>query len=280
MTSNPFNPFPWYDMRVTACFLSIGKLFFSFCVTAMALSILSLFSTEVSAKEIVKVGLYHFPPFAVIEKGQVTGTAVDMIREMNRFQKKYQFVVFPTTPRRRYLDFKKGRYDMLIFESIHWGWKKYSVDASNVFLKGGEVYVALAKPGRGEGFFSDFESKKMVGMLGYHYGFAKFNANPKHLERRFSMNLTNDHERNIKLILSGKRGDIAVVTQSYLSQYLLKNPVAKRKLLISKQLDQEYNHTILIRRGIQPTVKEINRLLKNMERKGRLKPLWKALGIQ
>ncbi|MGK0291122.1 MAG: polar amino acid transport system substrate-binding protein [bacterium] len=239
---------------------------------------LILVHTTASAK-VIKVGAYYFAPFVEKGKGrELKGLTIDIVKAINSFQKKYQFKIVLTSPRKRYRDLKNKKIDMLIFESISWGWKKQHVHASNVFLKGGEVYVALAKKGRNQNFFSSFRKKKMVGILGYHYGFANFNSNPKFLKKTYNMYLTNSNKSNIRMILKNKV-DIAVVTKSYLDRFFFQNPQFKKRLLVSKKLDQAYQHTMLIKKGIRPDVKEINKILTKMKRSGELAKIWKQYGI-
>lgn len=241
--------------------------------------ILNLMTPCSYAKKNVRVGISHFPPFIVINEDQVSGMAIDMLNAMNRFQENFRFTTIITAPGRRILDFKDRRYDLSLFDNINWGWKELDVDASIVYLTGGEVYIALAKKGRGEAFFSDFSKKTMIGILGYHYGFAGFNSSPKFLKKKFNMQLTTSNLGSIKMVLVGNRGDIAVVTKSFLSQYLLRHPEDRKKLLISEKMDQVYNHTIIVRRWIRPTVDEINQLLIEMDKAGVLKPIWRSYGI-
>jgi len=33
-----------------------------------------------------------------------------------------------------------------MFDNLAWGWSGYNVDSSEVFLRGGEVYIAKAEP--------------------------------------------------------------------------------------------------------------------------------------
>ena len=54
----------------------------------------------------------------------------------------------------------------------------------------------------------------------------------------------------------------------------------KSKLLISKKLDQEYQHAVLVRPNIRPSVDEINSMLENLYRSGILEKLWKKYGIE
>jgi hypothetical protein len=101
-------------------------------------------SVSVQAIEIVKVGVYEFPPYVFVGE-KATGITVEMIGLMNKFQKDYKFEVVTTTPQRRYKDFNDKKFDMLLFESKGWGWLKYPIAGSIAFLKGGEHYISLPR---------------------------------------------------------------------------------------------------------------------------------------
>jgi polar amino acid transport system substrate-binding protein len=92
------------------------------------------------------------------------------------------------------------------------------------------------------------------------------------------MMLTPDNDRNIKLLLE-ERGDIAVVTKAYLQSFLLVNPGVKSRLLISDNLDQVYNHTVLLRPGILPNIDEINAMLSDLKKTGEMQKLLEKYGI-
>lgn len=227
----------------------------------------------------VNVGGYIFPPFVEkYDNGEYGGLALEMIALMNRSQEHYEFRFVPTSPKRRYKDFEEDRYDMILFESIRWGWEGRNVASSRVYLDGGEVYIARTEGGRDQRFFDDLEDKSLAVFLGYHYGFADFNADTDFLKRRFNATATLSHDDNIRLVLSG-RVDIAVITQSFLKRYLKRHPDAAARLLISEKLDQPYRHTVLVRKGVRPDVTEINRLLTAMEESGELSALWRKHGI-
>ena len=153
------------------------------------------------------------------------------------------------------------------------------MEVSKVYQKGGEVYVALKKIGRDESYFTDFSTKRMIGISGFHYSFAGFNYEEDYLVKNFNMLLTPDNGRNMKLLLSD-RGDIAVVTQTYLQRFLLENPDVSSSLLISKKLDQKYNHTVLLRPGISPSVDEMNEMLHKLKTSGEMNILFKKYGLE
>lgn len=231
------------------------------------------------AREQVIVGLAHFPPFIVNEGGKVGGLALDMLALMNAQQSKYEFVALPTLSTTRHKVFDLGRYDMSMFDNLKWGWEGRDVDASDIYLRGGEIYISQADPGKTQDYFDNLDNKKMVGIKGYHYGFAGFNPDPAYLTQKFNMELTGSNSGSIQMILAGTRGDIAVVTKSYLAMYLNEHPDAREKILVSEKFDQAYAHRIILRRNISPTIGEINQLLAALKQNGQLDALWSRFGL-
>ncbi len=228
----------------------------------------------------VKVGGYAFPPFVELsDNKKPSGITLDLIKKMNTFQQKYRFEFVLTSPKRRYQSFENGMYDLIFFESMVWGWQGKNVAASKVFLQGGEVYITKKTPEKNQFYFNDFKGKSMAGILGYHYQFADFNSDRTFLESRYNMKLFNRHSAIFKPIITG-RIDIAVVTLSYLKNYLKTHPEIKDQIMISKKYDQIYNHTVLVRQNANPSVHDINHLLDEMGQQGLLKALWERYGIQ
>jgi len=239
-----------------------------------------LFCPAAWAGQVVHVGGYDFPPFVEDSAGHAHGLALDMIAALNKAQTEYEFQFVPTTARRRYADLSEGRIDAIFFESPEWDWaeKGYKVDFSNVFLRGGEVFIALKKPGRGQEWFADLKGKRIVGILGYHYGFAGFNSDPDWLARTWNMKLVTNHKSSIDMVLAD-RMDVAIVTDAYLNAFLNANAEAAERLLVSNRYDQLYSHRAVVRRGGPIEVGTVNRLLADMERDGTLPRLWREAGI-
>lgn len=226
----------------------------------------------------VKVGMYPFAPFVMVENESISGMSMDLIDAMNRVQSTYTFEPILIPPKRRYQSYKDGHYDIIFYESKAWGWEDIYIDESNVYQTGGEVYVALNAPARDQSYFDDLKEKKIIGIVGFHYGFAGFNANESYLVKTLNMILTPNNTRNFNLLLKG-RGDVAIVTKAYLQRYLLDFPELKSKLLISEKLDQEYQHTILVRPKSQPNVNEINSYLDDLKSKGEMTKLLTKYGL-
>ncbi len=88
----------------------------------------------VSAKQVVLVGLAHFPPFIEARDDRIGGLAKDMLEIMNTHQSRYFFKAVPTLPATRHETFKLGRYDMSMFDNLALGWQGYDVESSRVTI--------------------------------------------------------------------------------------------------------------------------------------------------
>ncbi len=164
-----------------------------------------------------------FPPYTVRpESGADTGLLPQLVEALNQLQTDYQFVLVPTSIPRRFNDFKEGRVDMAIFENPDWGWKDIPHTLVDMGLEDAEIFVAQKKPNRDESYFKDLTDKRLALYSGYHYEFANFNADPKYLADTYKATLTYSHDSNLLMVLRA-RADIALVTRSYLSDYLLRN---------------------------------------------------------
>ena len=227
------------------------------------------------AAQPVRVGVYPFLPF--VDKS--SGLTFDLVQAMNAFQTDYQFEVVNTSANRRYRDMTRGAFSVMLFENLKWGWEAGAVDSSKVFLRGdGEVYVARSAPGRGQEFFQALNDKKILGVLGYHYSFANYETDQALLASKYHITFSADNAVSLRNLLGG-HGDVAVITKSYLSRFLVQNPDARDKLLVSDHMDQAYAHTVLVKKGSNPSAQDMDTLLARMEAAGVLKKLWAKYGI-
>jgi polar amino acid transport system substrate-binding protein len=242
-------------------------------LTTLLIFSLLLVGVVAHAKEQIRVGLYHFPPFVVNEGDQVGGLASELLALMNTHQEEFEFVPVATSPSTRHEILSLGRCDISMFEQAEWGWENYDVDITEPFLDGSEVYIALAKPDRDQRYFDSFDDKTMIGVKGYHYRFANYNSNRDYLEQHFNMQLTPSNLGSIQMVLQGQRGDIAVVTRSFLGQFLKDHPEQKERLLVSEKLDQTYHLSAVLRKGISLDIATLNALIKTLIEDGSLAPL-------
>jgi len=233
----------------------------------------------VSAAQLVRVGAAHFPPYTVRpESGADTGLLPQLVEALNRSQHDYQFVLVPTSIPRRFGDFKQGRVDLAIFENPEWGWKDIPHTSVDMGLEDAEIFVAQRQPGRDQAYFGDLTGKRLALFSGYHYEFANFNADPKFLAQNYNATLTYSHDSNLLMVLRG-RSDIALVTRSYLSDYLLRNEKVADELLVSQRIDQVYHHYAIIRPAAPISGEAFGQLLQGLRDNGELLKIFQPYRI-
>ncbi len=208
---------------------------------------MGLMALPVGAAQEVRVGAAHFPPYTVRpETGADTGLLPQLVQDLNALQSDYHFVLVPTSIPRRFRDFQDGRIDMAIFENPDWGWQKIEHTSVDMGLEDAEIFVSKRGEHRDQTYFADLTGKRLALFSGYHYAFADFNADPQFLADHFNATLTYSHDSNLMMVLRD-RADIALVTRSYLYDYLNRNPGVAKELLISDRIDQLYHHYALLR---------------------------------
>lgn len=207
----------------------------------------ALWQLPTSAAQLVRIGAAHFPPYTVRpEQGADTGLLPQLVEALNAQQSDYQFVLVPTSIPRRFRDFQQGRVDMAIFENPEWGWQDIPHTNVDLGLEDAEIFVTQRKPGRDQSYFADLRGKRLAVFSGYHYAFAHFNPDPKYMAEQFNATLTYSHDSNLLMVARG-RADIALVTRSYLSDFMVRNPDTAAQFLVSERIDQIYHHYALLR---------------------------------
>jgi ABC-type amino acid transport substrate-binding protein len=240
---------------------------------------LALLSMGISAAQEVRVGAYHFPPYVVAPgPGESKGLLPSMLKHLNELQSDFRFVVVPTSSARRHRDFNQGRYDLIFFESPTWGWQESAFDKVDLQLQDAELFVARAEPGRGEDYFDSLSGKRLALIHGYHYAFAQFNTNPQFLVANYQAELGYSCDSNLLRVIHG-RSDVALVTRSYLEDFLRRHPEHTDNLLISRRIDQLYRHKALLRPDAPISVGQLEPLLRSFRDSGRQQALFKPFGI-
>jgi ABC-type amino acid transport substrate-binding protein len=225
------------------------------------------------AGEPVRVGAYHFPPYVVKpESAQPEGVLPELLAAINALQSNYRFTLVPTSVTRRYRDLQSGRFDLILFESPGWGWQSTAHTSLDLQIQDAEVYVALAEPGRDQRYFDQLKGKRLALYSGYHYGFAGFNANQQFLREQHEAVLTYSHDSNLLMLMRG-RADIAVITRSYLQRYQSRYPKRSEALLVSKRVDQVYQHHALFGENSALTPQAFAELLLALNQDGQLDAL-------
>jgi ABC-type amino acid transport substrate-binding protein len=249
---------------------------------AAGLSILALGALwwmPASAAQLVRIGAAHFPPYTVRpEQGADTGLLPQLVEALNALQSDYQFVLVPTSIPRRFRDFQQGRVDMAIFENPKWGWQDIAHTDVDLGLEDAEIFVAQHAPGRDQSYFADLKGKRLAVFSGYHYAFANFNPDPKYMAEHFNATLTYSHDSNLLMVARG-RADIALVTRSYLSDFLVRNADMAGQFLVSERVDQVYHHYALLRPKAPISGPAFSELLKRLRDNGELLKIFEPYRI-
>ncbi len=231
----------------------------------------------------IVIGAYYFPPIVNFGPEQhPVGLLADLVRQLQADIPGVHFRIFHTSPRRRYLDFDAGLYDVIFFENPDWGWSGRDISISPPLLKDQDVYVALRKPGRDLSFFDRIEDRKIVALAGYHYGFTARTGASGSTSRDLSMELSDNNERNLQLIKADRPSvaEIAVINRSFLQLHLVRHPEDRDLLLTSDHPDQSYQLRIIARKDGPASADELIRMLKPMIIDGRYSRMVQKWGLQ
>ncbi len=235
-------------------------------------ALLSVGAVQAFAQE-VKVGAYHFPPYAIKpETATPGGLLPELLSALNSSQTKYHFSLVPTSVTRRYADLQSARFDLILFESPAWGWQSIPHQSADLHIEDAEVYVARQEAGRDQRYFLELADKRFALYSGYHYGFAGFNSDPDYLKKHFKVTFTYSHDSNL-LMVQRKRVDLTIVARSYLALYFRDNPEYRSQLLVSEREDQIYRHRALLRHQAPLDGAQLRHLLDDLKDTGVLMPL-------
>ncbi|MFI7857055.1 substrate-binding periplasmic protein [Pseudomonas promysalinigenes] len=227
----------------------------------------------------VKIGAAHFPPYTVRpEQGADTGLLPQLVEALNRLQQDYRFVLVPTSIQRRFGDFQQARTDMAIFENPEWGWQQIPHQTVDMGLEDAEVFVASQANAGDQHYFDSLAGKRLALFNGYHYAFANFNPDPNYLRKAYNATLTYSHDSNLLMVQAG-RSDIALVTRSYLSDFLARNPESVSQLVASQRVDQVYHHYALLRPDAPISDRQFAKLMRDLRDSGELARIFRPYRI-
>lgn len=250
----------------------------SFIIITLLLHVPLALSDDANQPTPISVGAYEFPPFFEINGGTYSGITPLLVKAFNEAQDDYIFELTLTSPKRRYIDFERGRIQMLFFEDPKWGWKGYPIATSKEFLKGGEVFIAKKNRATNPAIFKNIEQRRIAAMLGYHYRFADWNSDTKALKKRFNIRLLSHSSAIVKQVIRGKV-EIGIVSKAFLDRELYRNPNLQKKLTTSGFYDQHYSHRVMLANNANISIETINSILKKLHDNGTLKRILSQFGL-
>ena len=169
------------------------------------------------------------------------GLTYELVDAMNRFQHDYVFQLVDTG-QSRYRDMSQGAFQMMLFENIKWdGMRKRSRPVKSFCKVTARCSSRAVHQDAMPATSNDLAARHILAVTGYHYGFANFEADPTILSRNYRITFSANCEISLRNLLAG-RGDVAVVTKSYLSNYLLNHREAASNCWCPDHFDQTYAH--------------------------------------
>lgn len=252
-----------------------------FCCVALVFGLAMVAASEAGAesreRQTVIVGGYQFEPFVDV----TGGVAPKFLQLLNDRQDQFEFRFLEIPARRRYSLMQAGKVDMILFEMLAWGWedKAALVAVTPPLLSGAEVFISRAEDYRQDPqIFERLQSKKLALTLGYHYGFAGFNANPDFLKKTYDVVLSDFQRYTLRHVLVGS-ADLAVVNEAFLERAFIQAPDLRYRLKVSPKPDQQYRLPVMVRKNGPISEADVVALLHQLEKSGELRAFFEAEGL-
>lgn len=253
----------------------MGRLQIAWFVSSMLLAMPSW----AKDKTTIFVGGYHFSPYVNVKSyGDYSGLSIDLIAALNRVQNTYQFVFVSTSASHRHAAYARGRFQMMLFEDLSWGWDGFNVNAVPLDFEDGEVYITQRLPERKQSYFDDISGKTLTLVTGYHYQIVDFETSKTAIDQQYQAIFVNNNQASISAI-TRHRADIAPVTWSYLQYHLKLWPEKRDQLLVSEKWDQKYRHMALLHPEAKISAEEFASYLDALRASGKFAKLAERYGI-
>ncbi|WP_181847734.1 transporter substrate-binding domain-containing protein [Thalassospira profundimaris] len=245
-------------------------LFRFLCVVAAV-----LFAGPVQAqyRTSVMVGVYEYSVIHFYQNGVQTGFAHDLIDRLNRIQDTYKFVAVETSPRRRYQDMAMGNIDMVLLQNPDWNWSGRGVDFSTPIVREYDLLVALRDRVYGPAYFEEILEYSLAGVLGFHYRFVDFVADPQELERILNVSLLYNESEVLEAVMR-KDADVGIVSAGFISRQFRQVEGIGEKIAIGPRADNSYPLVAVISRKAPLTVERFDTYLDALRASNQIAPLW------
>jgi len=241
---------------------------------------LSALSGAAAAQQPVYVAAYDFPPF--FSDTLETDVTTELVDLLNTSQSSYEFIIQAIPPNGRYQALSEnGCCDVILFESPIWGWQERALDIASTLplLKGRERLVTKKVAGRTQAFLDNLKGKTLGGVRGYHYLMAGEILDSAEVAERYDIYLADSRITNVRMLLGG-RIDAAVLNDELLSALRNASVNYLDQLFVSEQIEHEYEMSVLIAPNKNISRDEMQRLLRDLARDGRLDTLFARFNLQ
>ncbi|WP_297021316.1 ABC transporter substrate-binding protein [Thalassospira sp.] len=241
------------------------------------LTVLFAISTAQGQERVpVKVGAYEYGVVYFFDDGRPSGMVPSLIRLLNDSQDEYAFELVETSSRRRYRSVTNGEVDLVLLESSKWEWEELDVLFSDPIVQEQDLYLTLAGRGDADMRFSDVTSYPMLCVLGFHYGFAGFNADPEYMRSNFDVLLRYNEKEVLDGLLAGE-APIGVVSAGFLALEFGTNPDVRDRVTIASQPDATYDLVSVLSDNSAISLERFNQLIAELHEDGEVERLWQQL---
>ncbi|WP_152630736.1 transporter substrate-binding domain-containing protein [Thalassospira sp. HJ] len=250
--------------------------FFTGIVLGVLASWLGISTAQGQEPVPVKVGAYEYGVVYFFDDGKPSGMVPSLIRLLNDLQDEYAFELVETSSRRRYRSVTNGEVDLVLLESPKWEWEQLDVLFSDPIVQEQDLYLTLSGRGDAEMLFSDVTSYQMLCVLGFHYGFADFNADPEYLRGNFDVMLGYNEKEVLDGLLAGE-APIGVVSAGFLALEFGANPDVRDQVTIASQPDATYDLVSVLSDNSAISLEQFNQLIAELHDEGEVERLWQQL---
>ncbi len=233
-------------------------------------------SAEAKEPITIKVGTYEYGVVYFFNDGKPVGFAPDLVAALNAVQSAYFFELVETSSRRRYNDLETGVFDMVLLESPDWEWRDEDVIFSDPIVTEHDLYIARRQDVSDAGWFDQITRREILCVLGFHYGFAKFNSSPDFLRDHFNISLLYSEEEVLDRLLAGD-GETGVVSAGFLARKYNDNPELSEQVIIGPKPDSSYDLVSVMSRDSAIPAEEYNALIKLLHTTGNIAENWRKL---
>ncbi|CAM3359843.1 transporter substrate-binding domain-containing protein [Thalassospira profundimaris] len=251
-------------------------------VTGIAVCLLATLFAVTAAKAHqripVKVGAYEYGVVYFYEDGKPRGMVLHLIRLLNDLQDEYVFELAETSSRRRYQAVTGGEVDLVLLESSQWEWQEFDVRFSEPIVQEKDLYLTLAGRDDIQSLLSNVTNHPILCVLGFHYGFADFNADPEYLRQNFDVLLRYNEQEVLDGLLAGE-APIGIVSAGFLAARFVDYPSLRESLVISDQPDAVHDLVAVLSAGSSIPLERFNQLIAKLQSTGEVERLWQQLHI-
>lgn len=240
------------------------------------LGLAAVLTLPLTAQVTVNVGGAPVQPPFNIEGGG--GLAADLIAALNASQTKYKFNLSAVPTKRLTQDLREGVLHMAAFSNMSWGFDADKEDKTADLMDTFDSYIAAKDKAKDQSFFANVGKVPMLGVIGFHYKYAGFNADETVLKAKFNTTSVPDEMTVVKLVLAG-RGDIGTVSAALLAYLKKTDPATYNKLLVSTEVDTKYVRHFIVSKKAPITAAEFNAILKKLADSGKLTEVFAKYGL-